>query len=151
MLGDVLADAVRHAQSTADGVTLRLLDAQVLDGVVVTGNDDYLKQLFLILLDNAVKYSGPGKEVRIEPEVKGGAIRISIIDQGAGIDPLDLPYIFDRFYRGRNTSGVTGTGLGLAIARWVVDQHGGGIEVDNAPGRGARFTVLLPYGTASGA
>lgn len=151
MLGDVLADAVRHAQSTADGVTLRLLDAQVLNGVVVTGNDDYLRQLFLILLDNAVKYSGPGKEVRIEPEVKGGAIRISIIDQGAGIDPLDLPYIFDRFYRGRNTSGVTGTGLGLAIARWVVDQHGGGIEVDNAPGRGARFTVLLPYGTASGA
>ncbi|MGH2400046.1 MAG: sensor histidine kinase, partial [bacterium] len=144
LLADVVADALRQAQSIADGVTLRMVDGQVLDGVVVTGHDDYLRQLFLILLDNAVKYSGAGTEVCVEAELRPDTARISIIDQGRGIDPQDLPHIFDRFYRGRNASGITGTGLGLAIARWVVDQHGGEIEVDMAPGGGAKFTVLLP-------
>lgn len=144
LLADVVSEAVRQAQTMANGTTLRVVDGTALDGVVVRGNDDYLRQLFLILLDNAVKYSPAGGEVRVEPAVRGGAVRVAVVDAGPGIDSRDLPHIFERFYRGGAASAATGAGLGLAIARWIVDQHGGTIEVVSPPGQGARFTVVLP-------
>ncbi|MGH6953390.1 MAG: sensor histidine kinase, partial [Alphaproteobacteria bacterium] len=88
--------------------------------------------------------AGPHGEARIESRVADGRARITVSDTGAGIEVEDLPHIFERFYRGKNSRGTTGTGLGLAIARWVAEQHGGELEVDTAPGQGSRFTVVLP-------
>ena len=65
-------------------------------------------------------------------------------DSGTGIDAQDLPLIFERFFRGKNADGVTGTGLGLSIAFWVANQHGGDIEAESMPGRGSRFSLVLP-------
>jgi len=118
--------------------------SDALKGVVVQGNPDYLKQLLLILLDNAFKYTPRDGEVRVEAARENGQARITVADTGTGIDPADLPHIFERFFRGRNANGKTGTGLGLAIAQWVAAQHGGVVRVESAPGQGSRFTVVLP-------
>jgi signal transduction histidine kinase len=112
--------------------------------VAPQGNADYLRQLLLILLDNAFKYTSPSGEVRLDAELDDDHARITVSDTGTGIEPADLPRIFDRFHRGANADGVTGTGLGLAIARLVAEQHDGRIEVESAPGEGSRFSLVLP-------
>jgi two-component system, OmpR family, sensor histidine kinase MprB len=92
------------------------------------------------LIDNAVKYSPPGEPVEIR--LAGG--ELSIRDHGPGIARADLPYIFDRFYRGAEARGRPGSGLGLAIVRQVVEQHGGTIAASAAPGGGTAMCVQLP-------
>jgi two-component system OmpR family sensor kinase len=67
-----------------------------------------------------------------------------VVDDGKGIDPVDLPFVFDRFYRGQGARGTPGAGLGLAICRALVEAQGGSIDAADAPGGGAAFTVLLP-------
>lgn len=148
-LADIVADACRQGQGMADGI--RFVDAlgDKLGGAVISGNADYLKQLILILLDNAFKYTPSGGEVRVDAALVNGRARITVSDTGSGIDPADLPHIFDRFYRGKNTGGATGTGLGLTIARWVAEQHGGTLEVESARGRGSNFSVWLPVSEPS--
>lgn len=141
---ELVVDAARHGRRMAGAVRFVPDDGAALDGAVVRGSADYLEQLLLILLDNAFKYTAPPGEVRLETAVEAGWLRVAVSDTGSGIDPADLPRIFDRFHRGANVDGVTGTGLGLAIARWVAEQHGGHIQVQSEPGRGSRFTLLLP-------
>ena len=70
--------------------------------------------------------------------------RLTVTDDGPGIDPVDLPFIFDRFYRAHGARGTTGAGLGLAICRGIVEAQGGSIAAEDAAGGGTRFTVLLP-------
>ena len=107
-----------------------------------------MTQVFVNLLDNAMKYSGCCRRVRVELRSCGGGVAIDVADGGIGIAPDDQERIFDEFYRVSRASGsVPGTGLGLAIARHVLRAHGGGIRVDSRPGHGAVFTVVLP-GTA---
>jgi signal transduction histidine kinase len=118
-----------------------------LDGpVVVTGDETRLRQLILILLDNALKYTDPGGRVDVSLEHVDGRARLVIADTGIGIPARDLPHIFDRFYRvdraREHASG--GTGLGLAIAQWIVQAHHGSIKVESDLGKGSRFQVDLP-------
>jgi len=75
---------------------------------------------------------------------QGGRARLEVADSGPGIDPADLPHIFDRFYRADEARTGEGSGLGLAIGRWIAEAHGGHIQAGNAPGGGALFTVTLP-------
>jgi len=144
MLAEIVTEACRQGQGMTDEVRFVTACGDALDGVVVEANHDYLKQLLLILLDNAFKYTPRGGEVRVEAACDGEQASITVTDTGSGIDADDLPHIFDRFYRGRNAVGKTGTGLGLAIAQWVAEQHGGSVLVDSAAGKGSRFTVVLP-------
>ena len=144
VLADTVADACRQGQGMADGVRFTAALDAGLEGVVIRGNADYLRQMILILLDNALKHTPAGGQVRVEATLENGRARLTVSDTGTGIDADDLPHIFDRFYRGRNAPGTAGTGLGLTIARWVAEQHGGEITVDSAPGRGSRFDVMLP-------
>ena len=74
----------------------------------------------------------------------GPSVRLTVTDDGPGVDPVDLPFIFDRFYRAQDARGTSGAGLGLAICRGLVETQGGSIVAAEAPGGGARFTVLLP-------
>jgi signal transduction histidine kinase len=116
---------------------------EVLEGAQVMGHPDYLKQLLLILLDNAFKHTPPEGQVTLGALLRDGGYGLEVSDTGPGIPPEELPRIFDRFFRG-STSRPGGTGLGLAIARWIAEEHGGRIEVESRPGRGSTFVVWLP-------
>ena len=118
-----------------------------LDGpLTVQGDEIRLRQLLLILLDNALKYTDAGGRVDISLQREDGRVRLQVSDTGIGIPAEDLPHIFDRFYRvdraREHESG--GTGLGLAIAQWIVQAHHGSIKVESQVGRGTRFQVELP-------
>jgi two-component system, OmpR family, sensor kinase len=144
LLGDLVADACRQARSTANGVALECCAAEALEGTVISGNPDYLKQMFLVLLDNAFKYTPPGGSVKVDGVINGSFVSVTVADTGIGIESEDLPKVFDRFYRAQNARGKPGMGLGLAIAQSIAEQHTGKIEVESEPGRSSRFTVILP-------
>ncbi|MCX6022588.1 MAG: ATP-binding protein [Chloroflexi bacterium] len=110
----------------------------------VTGNPDALRQLVLLLLDNAVKYTPAGGRINVRLGSQNGTVGLSVSDTGIGIAPEDLPHIFERFYRADRARKAGGTGLGLAIARWIVEQHHGSIQAESIPGEGSSFTVRLP-------
>ena len=113
---------------------------------VVLGDELRLRELFLNLVDNAVKYSKPGGEVEVSLETEPGRARVTIIDHGIGISSEDQGRIFGRFYRTDEARAHTkkGTGLGLAICAWIVESHHGHISVQSEVGKGSTFTVTLP-------
>ncbi|HPU35660.1 MAG TPA: HAMP domain-containing sensor histidine kinase [Bacillota bacterium] len=143
-MGSLFADVVRQSSLMAGEVDFVAEGAGMLEGVTVQGNADSLKQLFLILLDNAFNYTGAGGTVYLEGRLQGDRVEVVVRDTGVGIAESDLPRIFDRFHRSDRTRQRDGTGLGLAIARWIVEQHGGTIEVQSREGEGSTFTVSLP-------
>jgi two-component system OmpR family sensor kinase len=143
-LGALLEEIYRQGSILAGEVAFTLEGHTALSGVLVNGNSDYLKQLFLILLDNAFNYTGPGGAVTLAGRLHGGWAEVVVRDSGSGIAQEDLPKIFDRFYRADKSRQASGTGLGLAIARWIVEQHSGSINVDSQPGEGSAFRVRLP-------
>jgi len=115
------------------------------DFPVIMGDEDRLEQVLYNLLSNAVKYSPNGGEIRISGQVRTEQVVICISDQGPGIAPGDIPYIFDRFYRSSEASKKTkGAGLGLFLSRAVIEAHGGRIWVDPMPDQGARICFSLP-------
>lgn len=130
-------------------------DIQVVLGLmtpaVVLGDELRLRELFLNLVDNAVKYSRPGGSVEISLLTESDQAKVTIADQGIGISPDDQKRIFDRFYRTDDARAHTkkGTGLGLAICAWIVESHHGRIEVQSEPHKGSTFTVTLPLSTTS--
>jgi two-component system sensor histidine kinase MprB len=111
-----------------------------LEPVIVEGVPERLARAINNLLDNAAHHSP--RDGRVEVVVDRDGVRVR--DHGTGIDEADLPYVFDRFYRGANSRHRQGSGLGLAIVRQVASQHGGSIEAANAPDGGAIFTLRLP-------
>mgnify|MGYP006282848639 CR=1 FL=1 len=120
-----------------------------LDQVQILGDGDRLKQVLINLISNAIKYTPPGGKVELDlgKNEDEGEAYFSIADNGPGISEEDLPHIFKRFYRtekARTRSKDSGFGLGLSIAHWIVQNHGGDIEVESEPGQGTIFTVRLP-------
>lgn len=105
-----------------------------------------LRQMMENLISNAIKYTPPGGTVVVRGQVELNQIVLQIADTGIGIPPVDLPYIFDKFYRASNVSSeANGTGLGLAIVKSIVENHHGRIWVDSTPSKGSTFTVVLPF------
>ncbi|MPM64926.1 Alkaline phosphatase synthesis sensor protein PhoR [bioreactor metagenome] len=117
-----------------------------LQGAYVNADEALLRQALRVLVDNARKYTPDGGNIRIA--VSDGEQWVSLVvqDDGIGIPPQALPHIFDRFYRADESRAraTGGNGLGLSIAKWVVDRHGGQIEVLSRQDLGTRFTILLP-------
>lgn len=103
-----------------------------------------LRRALVNLLNNAIKYSPDGSEVRLALTLAGGEAVIRVSDQGIGIPPDDLPRLFEPFHRAANVEGLPGTGLGLVIAKQAVEMHGGSISVESTLGRGTTFTIRLP-------
>jgi signal transduction histidine kinase len=103
-------------------------------------------QVVANLVGNAVKFTPRGGAVRVSVEPTPDGARVDVVDTGVGVDPNELPHIFERFYRGSraNEARGSGSGLGLAIVRSIVDIHGGTVTVESGPGSGSRFTVRLP-------
>jgi heavy metal sensor kinase len=114
--------------------------------IVVRADGQALRRLFFILIDNAIKYTPEGGRVQIHLEARDGHASIKVEDRGVGIAESDQSHIFDRFWRSDKvrSRGMGGAGLGLSIARWIVDQHGGSIEVQSEVGKGSTFTVRIP-------
>ncbi|MCC6800023.1 MAG: HAMP domain-containing histidine kinase, partial [Anaerolineae bacterium] len=111
----------------------------------VLGHPLRLRQLISNLLENAIKYTPNGGQVRLALESNGDFLVLRVSDSGIGIPPQDQPYIFDKFYRTEQAiDGYKGTGLGLSIVKSIVEQHQGRIWVDSEPGKGSAFTVMLP-------
>jgi signal transduction histidine kinase len=140
-LGDVAADgASALAKPAADGGVTISVDPQP---AVVTGDPARLRQLVMILVDNAIRHTPSGGHVSVAVRSDATGATLTVEDDGPGIRPEDLPHVFERFYRAPGAPGG-GTGLGLAIAHWIVERHGGRIAVANRPTGGAAFAVRLP-------
>jgi len=114
--------------------------------VLVSGARDRLRQAFANLLDNAIKYSRPGAQVRMAVDATDEAAIVTIADTGVGIAPEDLPRIWDRLYRADPSRSARGLGLGLSLVKAYVIAHGGTVTATSEPGRGSVFTVTLPRG-----
>ncbi|MFL5864101.1 MAG: sensor histidine kinase [Solirubrobacteraceae bacterium] len=135
-LDGVAEESLTRARRNAPGIRF---DATVVP-TLMDGVPERLARAINNLLDNAARHSPPGGTVEVQVGPKG----IEVRDHGTGVDPEDLPYVFDRFFRGRNSRGRQGSGLGLAIVRQVAAQHGGSVSVTNAADGGAIFTLWLP-------
>jgi len=109
-----------------------------------SADEDRLERIFTNLLSNAVKYSEPGAPIRVSGCRRDGVVEVDVSDQGRGIDPDDLPRIFDRFYRARSGRTGEGLGLGLYITRMLVEAHQGRIHAESEPGKGSTFSFTLP-------
>ncbi|HEY3164580.1 MAG TPA: HAMP domain-containing sensor histidine kinase [Candidatus Limnocylindrales bacterium] len=140
-LGDVAAEGAGALVKTAAERGVRLaLDPEP---AIVEGDHARLRQLTVILVDNAIRHSPRDGEVRVRIRGDRPEATLRVDDDGAGIRPEDMPHIFERFWRAPGAASG-GTGLGLAIAKSIVDLHGGRIVVTNRPEGGARFIVRLP-------
>jgi signal transduction histidine kinase len=113
--------------------------------IEVNGNETQLRQVFVNLLENTLKFTRPNDAISISANVFEDMIQIQISDTGIGIPLEDLPNMFKRFHRGRNVSSITGNGLGLAIVKAVVEAHGGDVSASSAgTGYGSEFILNLP-------
>lgn len=140
----LVQEVVRRAQLLEHTADWQVGDLDALEHAVVQGNRDYLQQLLFIFIENAFKYT-PNGSVRFEASRTESFIGIRITDTGIGMDKEDIPHIFDRFYRADLSRGLTsGTGLGLSIAKWIIDEHGGSIEVTTRKDEGSTFMIWLP-------
>jgi signal transduction histidine kinase len=98
------------------------------------------------LLDNALKYSKPSGTISVSLSMAAGQPKIVVHDNGIGISPIDLPFVFDRFYRADPSRGIVeGNGLGLAIAKWIAETHQSELSVTSDPDSGTSFTIVFAY------
>ena len=135
-LDRIVADSLTRARRDFPDVRFE----STFEPVVVDGVPERIARAVNNLLDNAAHHSAAGGLVEVVVDEHGVRVR----DHGTGIDPADLPYVFDRFFRGANSRHRQGSGLGLAIVRQTASQHGGSVEAANAPDGGAVFTLVLP-------
>jgi signal transduction histidine kinase len=148
-LDTLLLEVFHEMRLLAGGkVHVKLAD---IDQVQVNGDRDRLKQVLLNLVGNAIQYTPAGGEVIMSLAKIGEQVRIIVRDTGPGIPEEDLPFIFERFYRAeksRTRSKISGFGLGLSIAQWIVENHGGMVEVQSKEGQGTTFAIWLPLKTS---
>jgi two-component system phosphate regulon sensor histidine kinase PhoR len=124
------------------GLQLELDAPEILP--VIEADAARLRRVLTNLLDNAIKYSRGSGTIRIRARATDQEILLAVEDQGMGIEPGDLPFIFDIFHRGKGAGGRDGHGLGLATVKAIVEGHGGRVMVTSEIGTGSTFTVLLP-------
>ncbi|MEM7030699.1 MAG: HAMP domain-containing sensor histidine kinase [Chloroflexota bacterium] len=124
--------------------TSQVIICEDLSEVTVIGDSDALKQIFLILLDNASKHTPPNSKITLKSSVQSDCATVEISDNGPGIEADKLPRIFDRFYRGDKVRTGSGAGLGLAIAKELVEGQQAKITVESKPNQGSTFRVAMP-------
>lgn len=145
-----LGELVKHttdAMSAAAATRGVRLERQIDEAIPLVSIDYHrIGQVLRNLLDNALSHTGRGGSITVSARRIGQWAEVSVLDTGAGIDPNDLPHVFDRFYRAdkSRTRSTGGSGLGLTISKGLVEAHGGRISVESTPGRGSRFYFTVP-------
>jgi len=139
---DVVDAALAHVRHALEGHALRVdadMDSEVeLDPRLTSGALSHI-------LENAAQYSPSDREIVVSAHVEPDGLHVSVTDQGPGLDAGELEHLFERFYRGRSVRRITfGTGMGLAITRGLLAAAGGRVWAENIPGRGARFSIVVP-------
>ncbi len=144
-LSELLTDAASNIEALCEDKSL-FSDTRITEGIYVDGDIIKLKELFLNLLDNAIKFTRPGGQISISLTKNEKQAIVTVADTGIGIGQEHLPHIFERFYRVVNTSSDNneGSGLGLAICKHIVELHKGNISVKSSIEKGSTFTVILP-------
>lgn len=148
-LAELLADVKTSFSGQAEtaGLTFTAQTDPSLTAGVVRGDVRRLSQALNNLVANAIRHTPPGGSITLTASAEPGGARLTVADTGEGISPADLPYIFDRFWRGdrsRSHAYNPGSGLGLAITRQLIQAHGGQITAQSQPGQGSIFTITLP-------
>jgi two-component system sensor histidine kinase BaeS len=144
-----LAAAVARAvdsqepQLRAAGLTVGRV---ISDPVPVRADPDRIHQVVVNILANAARFCRSGDQVTVRVFGGGGRGVVEVADTGPGIAAEDVPHVFERRWRGRNSGGVAGSGIGLAVVRELVEAHRGTVSVDSSPGHGTTFTITLPLG-----
>ena len=142
-LGSVAEEATRIARGAAGGkVTIAYIPPE--HEIIATFDRARVRQALSILLDNAIKFTPPGGQIRVWVRQRDAEVEAAVSDTGVGIPEEQLPLIFERFYRVDEARTRGGAGLGLAIARQIADAHGGTIEVQSTPGEGSTFVLRIP-------
>jgi heavy metal sensor kinase len=142
----VLQRVAQKANVLAIGKGITFSESVAPYSHTVMGDEAALERLLLSILDNAVKYTPPSGHVSLGFHLAGGQAVIEISDTGIGIEPKDLPHIYERFYRADQVRSreMRGSGLGLSIAKWIVERHAGSIELQSEAGRGTRVAIRIP-------
>lgn len=152
-LGDLVASVLKALAPLAEEAPVKVSFLRPDTSVIVPGDADQLRQVVTNLVENAIKYGGSGGRVEValsgpadEAALRGSGVRLLVSDNGPGIAPEHLPRLTERFYRAdtHRSRMLGGTGLGLAIVKHIVNRHRGRLRVESEPGKGARFTVILP-------
>jgi signal transduction histidine kinase len=144
LLDETALDAAAAASSVAQSKQVSVTIGN-LDHALIEGDSTLVRQLVMILLDNAIKFTPAGGEVRLRVVASDGRVTLVVEDSGIGIPSDQMPRVFDRFYRGDPARGRSeGAGLGLSIARWIANAHRAEIEIDSPPARGTRVEVRFP-------
>jgi heavy metal sensor kinase len=145
-VSEVLREACHQGSALAEAKQIAFQEQIPDDSMWIQGDASSLRRLFLILIDNAVKYTPSAGKVEVSLQRNGKYAIAEVRDTGIGISPEDLPNVFERFYRAdkARTRELGGVGLGLSIGRWITEVHAGSIEVQSAPGQGSIFQVRLP-------
>ena len=149
-IGRLVLSAIHTLKPMAEANAVRLMLSGLDQSVEIFADPDQITQVATNLVENAIKYGGPGKEVFVslthEESPRGPKLRLSVRDQGEGIDGFHLPRLAERFYRvdGHRSREKGGTGLGLAIVKHIAHRHRGRLLVESVMGQGSTFSILLP-------
>jgi two-component system phosphate regulon sensor histidine kinase PhoR len=137
---------VERVQLVAARKNIQVTSSEIAPELTITGDRELMEYACYNLLTNAVKYSPQNTEVTVSAAKNEAQIRISVQDQGIGMDQKEVKQIFQKFYRTKKAeeSGEVGSGIGLSIVQQIVEQHGGRIDVVSQPGKGSCFTLIVP-------
>ncbi|MDX2150708.1 MAG: CHASE2 domain-containing protein [Bryobacteraceae bacterium] len=150
--GGLIDQCVERVRHLAERKRI-VVEAAPPPAVTLTGDHELMEYALYNLLTNAIKYSGEDTRVEVRTQYGDGVCRITVTDQGIGMDASEVKQIFRKFYRTKSAvaAGIVGTGIGLSIVEQIVTAHEGRMEVESTPGKGSRFTMVLPARAAAGA
>lgn len=144
---DIVMSAQKRVASLAKQKNITL--SSEIGSYTVLGDRASLTEVFVILIDNAIKYSPENSQIRLQSKKEKGNVLLFVKDEGIGISKKDLPHIYERFYRADKARSKEGYGLGLSIAKKIIETHNGTIEVVSKENKGTTFTVTLPLKRSS--
>lgn len=138
-LAQIFEDLIRSVKVISDEKHILIVFSHGTDSCMVLGDYDRLRQMFMVILDNAIKFSDDGGKIDIRIHQEEHRFYVEIEDYGCGIPERDLPFIFEKFYKSKLRQNSKGTGLGLMIAKQIALKHGGDIQVSSTEGEGTKF------------